>query len=92
VELVPKGVKCRSLFLEHLLPKQPLAPEVARGIELRIVDSFPVSLLMTEKEAGVGFSQVGGRADYAGFLGKDPVFLNWVRDLFLYYWEQGKRI
>ena len=28
---------------------------------------------------------------FHGFFGKDPAFLNWVRDLFLYYWDKGKR-
>ena len=90
LELVPKGVKGRFLVLERFLPREPLPPEVARGIEYRIIDRFPVSFLMTEQEAGVSFPHVGGRADYAGFIGKDPVFLHWVRDLFLYYWEQGR--
>jgi hypothetical protein len=30
--------------------------------------------------------------DYAGFVGKDPAFLNGVKDLFLFYWDKGKRI
>jgi len=29
--------------------------------------------------------------DYAGFFGKDPTFLNWVKELFLYYWDKGIR-
>jgi predicted transcriptional regulator len=29
--------------------------------------------------------------DYAGFFGKHPDFINWVKDLFLYYWEKAKR-
>lgn len=91
-ELVPKGVKCRFLVLERFIPKEPLALEVARGIEWRSLDTIPVNFLMTEKEAGLSFNFIGGRADYAGFVGKDPMFLNWARDLFLYYWEKGKRI
>jgi predicted transcriptional regulator len=91
-ELVPKGVKCRSLFLESFIPKVPLAPEVARGTEWRRIDTFPVSLLTTENWGGIAFPFNDGRADYAGFVGTDPIFLNWARDLFLYYWEKGKRI
>jgi predicted transcriptional regulator len=33
---------------------------------------------------------VDGRSDYALFYGKDPQFLKWATDLFLYYWNQGK--
>ena len=91
-ELIPKGVKCRSLFLKRFIPKDPLIPEVARGTEMRMIDTFPVSLLMTEKVAGIAFPFVDGRADYAGFVGSDPISLNWARDLFLYYWEKGERI
>ena len=91
-ELVPRGVVCKSIFLERFLPKESPPPEVARGSEIRIVDSLPVNILMTEKWAGLSFCLVGGRADYAGFRGEDPVFLNFVKDLFLYYWEKGKRI
>jgi predicted transcriptional regulator len=29
--------------------------------------------------------------DFAGFFGTDPKFLNWVKDLFLHYWNKGKR-
>lgn len=29
--------------------------------------------------------------DYAGFFGSDQIFHDWVRDLFLYYWNRAKR-
>jgi regulator of sigma D len=28
--------------------------------------------------------------DYADFFGSDPAFHNWVKDLFLYYWEKAQ--
>jgi predicted transcriptional regulator len=28
--------------------------------------------------------------DYAAFYGTDPKFVNWARELFLYYWDKGK--
>ena len=92
VELVPQGVKGRFLFMERFLPKKQLAPELAQGIEYRMVESFPVTFLMTEKGAVVAFIQIGGKADYAAFIGKDPAFLNWCRDFFLYHWEKGRRV
>jgi predicted transcriptional regulator len=30
--------------------------------------------------------------DYAGFLGDDPTFVNWVKELFMHYWEKRKPI
>jgi predicted transcriptional regulator len=63
-----------------------------RNVELRGLSDIPVTIGITEKEATVCFPLVGGRTDYAGFSGKDPSFLNWAKDLFLYYWDKGKRI
>lgn len=91
-EKILEGVKFRFLFSEKFVPKQSSSPEKARSVELRIMDDIPVNFVLTEKEAGISFNLVGGRADYAGFVSKDPDFLNWIRDLFLYYWEKGKRV
>jgi hypothetical protein len=41
--------------------------------------------VVQKKEAAVCFGLVRERIDYAGFSGKDLRFLNWVKDLFLYY-------
>jgi predicted transcriptional regulator len=91
-EKITKGVKFRFLFSEKFIPKQSSSPEKARSVELRIMDDIPVNFVLTEKEAGISFNLAGGRVDYAGFVSKDPVFLNWIKDLFLYYWEKGKRV
>jgi len=55
------------------------------------VSDISATILLTEKEAMICLRFFGGRMDFAGFFGKDPVFHNWVRDLFLYYWDKGKR-
>ena len=89
---IPKGAKGRLLILEHFVPKHQLTLEVAQGFECREIDALPVNFLMSEKEAGLSFPFVGGRADYAGFVGRDQRFLDWVKDLFLHYWERGKPI
>jgi predicted transcriptional regulator len=88
----PKGVKFKFLFPEKYLPDSPLPPNLAQSIEWRGLSDIPVNIVLTEKEAGISFSLIGGKADYAAFIGKDPVFLNWVKDLFLYYWEKETRI
>lgn len=89
---IPRGVKGRLLLLEPFVSKHQLPPEVAQGFECREIDALPVNFLITEMEAGLSFPFVGGRADYAGFIGRDPGFLSWMRDLFLHYWEKGKRV
>jgi predicted transcriptional regulator len=61
-------------------------------IERRGQSDIPVNIVISEKEAGVSFNLIGGRSDYVGFLGADPAFVNWVKDLFVYYWENGTRV
>lgn len=80
---IPKGVEYRFL--------SPQPPAKLPNLENRTLSEIPAMMALTEKEAGISFPFFGGRADYAGFYGKDPIFLNWVKDLFLYYWNKGKR-
>ena len=92
MESIPKGVKYKFLFPERFINPRPLPPKMAGAIEWRCFEDLPVNIVLTEKEAGISFCLVGGKADYVGFAGKDPVFLGWVKDLFCYYWEKGKRV
>jgi predicted transcriptional regulator len=66
----------------------PLPPTRIQSLENRTLSDVPVVLILTEKEALICLRFADGRMDYAGFSGKDPVFLLWVRDLFLYYWDK----
>ena len=86
-----RGVKYRFLVPERLLPAGSGPPGTAQDFEARGLSDIPAIIALTEKEAGVFFRFIGGRADYAGFLAKDPSSLNWTKDLFLYYWDKGKR-
>ena len=92
MESIPKGVKYKFLFPQRFINPRPLPPQMAGAIEWRCFEDLPVNIVLTEKEAGISFCLVGGKADYVGFAGKDPVFLGWVKDLFCYYWEKGKRV
>jgi predicted transcriptional regulator len=80
---IPKGLEYRILS-----PQQPVR---LPNLENRTLSDSPVILAFTEKEAALCFRFLDGRVDYAGFIGSEPTFLNWVKDLFLYYWEKGKR-
>jgi predicted transcriptional regulator len=89
-ERMRKGIKMRFLIPENRF--QPITDPVSvRNVEARGLADLPAIVVLTEKLAGICFRQVGGRIDYAGFFGEDPAFHNWVKDLFLYYWEKGKR-
>jgi predicted transcriptional regulator len=90
-ERIQKGVKLKFLIPENRLSANVSPPAMARNLEMRCLSDLPALVVLTEKEGSVCFRQVGGRIDYASFYGKDPIFLNWVKDLFLYYWEKGKR-
>ena len=92
MESIPKGVKYKFLFPKRFINPRPLPPQMAGAIEWRSFEDLPVNIVLTEKEAGISFCLVGGKADYVGFAGKDTVFLGWVKDLFCYYWEKGKRV
>ncbi len=80
---IPKTVQFKII--------SPLPPAKFANIENRNLPNIPAILGVTEKEAVVCFRFTGGRVDHAGFFGKDPVFLNWVKDLFLHYWDTAKR-
>ena len=86
---IAKGLQVKMIIPETDLSTVPAIK--TPNVELRGISDIPVILGITEKEATVCFRFIGGRVDYAGFSGKDPAFLNWTKDLFLYYWEKGKR-
>jgi len=90
-EKIRNGLNVRMLFLERFLPPDAIPAATLPNLENRTLSDIPAVIALTEKGAAVCFHLVGGRADYAGFFGSDPLFLNWVKDLFLYYWDKGKR-
>jgi len=87
---VQHGIQIKMITPRELLPavNQPGTP---KNVETRGLSDIPVVIALTEKMAGICFRQIGGRMDYAGFFGEDPVFHNWVKDLFRYHWEKAKQ-
>lgn len=88
-ERIQKGVKLRFLIPENRLPTN--LSTISKNWEMRGLLNLPAIVVLTEKEALVCFRQVGGKMDFAGFFGTEPTFRKWVKDLFIYYWEKGKR-
>ncbi|MCW4022082.1 MAG: helix-turn-helix transcriptional regulator [archaeon] len=80
---IPKGVNYRII--------SPQPPTKLSNLEIRNHNEVPLILVVTEKEASLSFRFIEGRVDYASFSGTDPMFLNWIKDLFLYYWDQAER-
>ena len=89
---VQDGLQIKMIISQERLPPGTSLPPMPKNVELRGLLELPAIVVLTEKAAGVCFYQIGGRIDYAGFFGTDSTFHNWVKDLFLYYWEKGKRV
>jgi predicted transcriptional regulator len=87
---ISKGVKFRFMGCECLLPNINRVPGETQHIELRTLTDVPITIVCTEKEASICLPSTEGRMDYAAFYGKDQTFVNWARELFLYYWDKGK--
>jgi predicted transcriptional regulator len=85
-----KGVKFRFMGYDSLLPNFNQVPGQTPHVELRTLTNVPVAIVCTEKEATICLPSTEGRMDYAAFHGKDQMFVNWARELFLYYWDKGQ--
>jgi predicted transcriptional regulator len=88
---IQQGIQVKMLVSEDHLPAVASTPGTPKNVEIRGLSDPSAVIALTEKTAGMCFRQIGGKMDYAGFFGSDPLFHGWVRDLFLYYWDKGKR-
>ena len=76
-EVFPDG------FLDYIRREELL---MDRFLEVDII------LYMNEKEVALlSFPTLNGNYDYRGFTSTDPAALEWCRDMFFYYWEQGTK-
>ncbi|HLN89821.1 MAG TPA: hypothetical protein VK253_07120, partial [Candidatus Binatia bacterium] len=91
IDSIPRGVKYKFLFHKQYIPAATSIPGMERAVEWRAIEVIPVNCVMSEKEAAIGFCLTDGKTDYVGFAGKDPTFVNWVKELFQYYWAKGTR-
>ena len=85
---ISQGLKLKMIIEEKLLAKVP--PIKISNVEIRGVKEIPAIMAATEKAATMCFRFNNGRMDYGGFYGTDSAFLNWVKDLFEYYWQNAK--
>jgi predicted transcriptional regulator len=85
------GFEVRLLFDENHRHYYEDKPEAKGVFEKKVIASIPAIMLISEERAAVNLLSVDGRADNAVFYGDKPVFLQWASDLFMFYWEQGKR-
>jgi predicted transcriptional regulator len=92
LESIPRGVKYKFIFHKRYITAALTFPGMERAVEWRAIEDIPVNFVISEKEAGISFCLPDGKTDYAGFFGKDPAFMNWVKDVFQYYWTKGIRV
>ncbi len=60
--------------------------------EHRIIDSVPISVYISDKEAGIFFPNLKGEVDMNTLLvSEDSEFRLWCEDIFEEYWLQGSR-
>ncbi len=91
-EKIQSGLSIRLLVDESCRRYYENMPDVKGIIEKRVIANIPLILIINEKSAGINMLSIDGRADNAVFFGRDPALLKWANDIFLYYWEQGKRL
>lgn len=66
---------------------------IPENMEIRFVDHVRAGIAMNDSVAGVVFPDLSGKVDFScGFAGTNHDFYGWCRDLFLYHWEQGKKL
>jgi predicted transcriptional regulator len=85
---VKEGIDFRSVLPENLVP--PVGFKPAEGVKRRVYPNLNVVAIASDKEAVFGLPYLNGRMDYAQFFSKDPKFIKWCKDLFVYFWERGK--
>lgn len=85
----------RGVNFKFLVPLSRLAEHATpipapKNVHAKGLGELPAVIVLTEKFGGICFLQVGGKVDYAGFFGDDPALLNWLKDLFMFYWESAQ--
>jgi predicted transcriptional regulator len=94
-----KGVKVRTILGKNtIVPKEiidsgkNMKPD-EKLIEERLIESVPISIYISHKEAGIIFPNLKEEVDMNTLhQSEDPDFRNWCEDVFEYYWSQGGRL
>jgi predicted transcriptional regulator len=87
-EKLKNGVSLRRVFPEDVVTSQGGNTSITGP--RRTLPSLDIRIVMTENEAMCSFPLMDGKIDYTSFIGKDPKFHKWCKDVFLHYWERAK--
>jgi predicted transcriptional regulator len=86
---INNGVSLRRIHPEDIIPS-PNSPFLKDP--RRTLQNIDIRIIMNEKEAMCSFPLMNGNVDYTSFIGKDPKFHKWCKDVFLHYWEMSNPI
>lgn len=86
-EKISKGIKLRSIVHERLI-RSSQVQAFGKNVERRVMASIPGLFSITEKEGFFALLSTDGKLSSSGFFGRDPQFMKWVNDVFLYYWDK----
>ena len=81
---VGEGVEFKGIYLNDFETSSQIASNI------RSVEKIELRILVTEKEAMTGFLSSSGQPDYSAFFSFDPMFINWCKELFQYYWGKTR--
>jgi predicted transcriptional regulator len=87
---IDRGAEFRFLFPEDISP--PPGFEPMSGTLERCLPDVKIRLAVTEKEALICLPYLHGALDYTPFIGDEPEFIQWCRELFLYFWSLGSSL
>ncbi len=90
-KLMPRNAVIPPSILK--LANDPIFERAARAkkLESRYLDEIGAVIVMSEKEATISFQNLEGSFDWVPFRTRDQAAMNWVKSLYLYYWERAKR-
>lgn len=90
-EQLSRGIKFRFIGPRTIASSDQAPPfAVSNNFMVRNLNDIPAIVILNENMAAFSLRSLNGKLDYTGFFGDDPVFHNWVKDLFLYYWQLGQ--
>jgi predicted transcriptional regulator len=91
-ERLKAGVKFRSVVHPKVIPTPQSQMLFGKNVDRKILNDIPAIVVVTDKEALVSLFTLDGNVDFVAFVGGDPLFLGWSRDLFEYCWKIGEQV
>lgn len=86
------GIKVRAVFSRLAIDtagREYL--DILEGMELRVLKTVPLTLDLFDKFAAVALPGLDGNPDRNNiYLGSDPIFIGWNRELFENLWSRAK--